>query len=128
MKKSLAVLLLAISPLTHAATFAERLAAAKEVEKQPEAAAYFKDKMYPAISQSMLSAMRRCSAMPNANVDDFAVVADIAASGKFVNVDYAPRTNTAACFAGALATLPVPSPAKQGAPALPMVIEMSVKR
>lgn len=128
MKKSLAVLLIAVSSLTHAATFAERVAAAKETEKQPEAAAYFKDKMYPAIGQSLANAMRKCTAMANANVEKFAVVADVAASGKFVNVDYEPRTNTAACFAGDMATLPVPPPAKQGAPALPMVIEMSVNR
>ncbi len=128
MKKSFAVLLLIIAPLAQAATFAERVSAAHEVEKQPDAANYFKEKMFPAINNSLASAMRKCAAMPNANVEDFAVVADVTASGKFVNVDYQPRTNTAACFSAVMAGLLVPPPVKYGAPALPIVIEMSVTR
>ncbi|MDD2801886.1 MAG: hypothetical protein PHE96_10540 [Methylococcales bacterium] len=109
-----------------AASFAERVATAKEIESQKEADTYFKNRMFPAIGSLLGNAMKACTALPYANLEKFAVVADVTQTGKFINIDYQPRTNTAACVAEAVTGFYAPPPPTCESGDLPIVIEMSV--
>jgi hypothetical protein len=106
--------------------FPDRVALAKRVETQPEAAQYLKSQMYPAIGPALASAMRACLPPGKPSPGKFAVVADLSQEGKFVKIDYEPKVEAAACLANAMATFHAPRPVTCGCELLPIVIEMSV--
>lgn len=56
------IALLSFSNLSFAATFAERVAIAKEIESQKEASDYFFGSFFPAIASSMGGIMNMCLA------------------------------------------------------------------
>lgn len=122
----LSILLIVSSSSAIAATFSERVATAKDVELQEETSIYFRNNMYPAIGQELNQAMRECTSLPNANIEKFTVVADITQEGKFVNIEYEPKTNTAACLAKAMKTFHSPPPPTCDSGSLPIVINMTV--
>jgi hypothetical protein len=122
------VALLSFANLSVAATFAERVAIAKEIESQKEASDYFFASFFPAIGPSMGGIMKMCLSRDGANKEKFTLVANVASSGGIVNVDFEPKSNnTAACFAGEFSTLKAPAPPLCDCGVLPLVIDMGVK-
>ena len=107
-------------------SFTDRVALAKRVETQAEAAQYFKSQMYPAVGPALASAMRACLPPGKPTPGKFAVVADVSQEGRFVNIDYEPKVEVAACLANAMATFHPPRPVTCGCELLPVVIEMSI--
>ena len=120
MRRSYAIGLLAatITPLlaygADSDAFPDRVALAKRVESQPEAAQYFKTQMYPAIGPALASAMRECLPPGKPSPGKFAVVADVSQEGKLVNIDYEPKLKAAACLANAMAAFHTPPPVTCG--------------
>ena len=120
--------LLSFSNLSVAATFAERVALAREVESQKEASDYFFGAFFPSVGPSMGGHMKMCLSRDGANQEKFTLVANVALSGEIINVDFEPKSNnTAACFAGELSTLKAPQPPLCNCGVLPLVIDMGVK-
>ena len=107
-------------------SFSERVAIAKRIEAQKETADYFKTGMYPAIGPALASAMRDCMSRPGASTEKFTVVADVSQNGEFIHIAHEPKTNTAACLAGAMASFRAPPPPTCDCGDLPIVIDMSI--
>ncbi|MDR0476984.1 MAG: hypothetical protein LBH14_03465 [Desulfobulbaceae bacterium] len=108
----------------HSIALSDRIALAKRVETEPEAAQYFKTQMYPAITQALANAMTACFPPEKPNPGKFTVVANVSREGKFVNIDYEPKSEAVACVANAIAGFHTPPPVMHEL--LPIVIEMSV--
>jgi hypothetical protein len=122
------IALLSFSSLSVAATFAERVAIAKEIESQKEASDYFFGAFFPIVGPSMGGIMKMCLLRDGASKEKFTLVANVALSGEIINVDYEPKSNnTAACFAGQVATLKAPPPPLCDCGVLPLVINMGVE-
>lgn len=65
---------------------------------------------------------------PDASVEKFTLVANVAESGQLMDIDVEPKSNnTAACFAKAFVTLTAPPPTLCERGVLPIVIDMRVK-
>ena len=112
----------------NAATFAERVAIAKEIESQKEASEYFFKNFFPTIGPSMGGIMKMCLARDNANIDKFTVVANVSLNGELIDIDFEPKSNnTGACFANELATVQAPPPPLCDCGVLPVTITMAVK-
>lgn len=107
-------------------SFSDRVKRAKFVEQQSAPRAYMKQYLFPAMSSSMSSEMKKCLAQPGASREKFVLVADIGSTGDMSSVDYRPKTNTAACFAAAFRTLRLPAPPKCESGSLPIYIEMTL--
>jgi len=121
------IALLSFSNLSVAATFAERVAIAKEIESQKEASDYFFGIFFPSIGPSMGGIMKMCLSRDGANKEKFTLVANVALSGGIINVDFEPKSNnTAACFAGEFSTLKAPPPPLCDCGVLPLVINIGV--
>ncbi len=111
----------------YAASFAERVAMAKEIETQEAASDYFLKTLFPAIGPDMAGMMKYCLSLPDASKERFTLVANVAQDGGMTDVDFEPKSNnTGACFAEAFATLVGPPPPLCDCGALPVVIEMKV--
>lgn len=128
MRLCILIALLSFATLSTAATFAERVAIAKEIESQKEASDYFFKSFFPAIGPSMGGIMKMCLSRDGASQEKFALVANVALSGEIINVDFEPKSNnTAACFAGEFSSLKAPPPPLCDCGVLPLVINMGVK-
>ena len=122
------LLITLFSATVSAATFAERVAIAKEIESQKEASEYFFKNFFPAIGPSMGGIMVMCLARDNANQEKFTLVANVALNGELIDIDFEPKSNnTGACFANELATLKAPPPPLCDCGVLPVTITMAVK-
>jgi len=127
-KLTFALLLLCCGQLSaETLSFSERIKLAKEIEKQKSAENYFFKEMFPSVGGVMADAMKRCTSAPKANLSPFTLVADISTQGKFINIAYEPRINTAACFADLLSTLQAPPPPTCECVTMPIVIEMKIE-
>ena len=74
-----------------------------------------------------MSIMKACLSYPDASVEKFTLVANVAESGQLMDIDVEPKSNnTAACFAKAFATLTAPPPTLCERGVLPIVIDMRV--
>jgi hypothetical protein len=121
------IALLSFADLSVAATFAERVAIAKEIESQKEASEYFFGAFFPSLGPSMGGIMKMCLSRERANLEKFTLVANVAQSGEIINVDFEPKSNnTAACFASEFSTLKAPPPPLCDCGLLPLVIDMGV--
>jgi hypothetical protein len=107
-------------------SFSERVAFAKRAEKQKEIGNYLYKEMFPAIGTNMSELLKSCLSRANASVDKFTIIADVKEPGRFNEVDYQPKTNTASCFAGGLASLNLPSTKLCQCGSIPVVIDMSI--
>ena len=122
------IALLSFSNLSVAATFAERVALAREVESQKDASDYFFGAFFPFIGPSIGGIMKMCLSRDGANQEKFTLVSNVALNGEIINVDFEPKSNnTAACFAGEFSTLKAPPPPLCDCGVLPLVIDMGVK-
>lgn len=122
------VALLGFVNFSVAATFADRVAIAKEIESQKEASDYFFGSFFPAIAPPMGGIMKMCLARDNANQEKFTLVANVTLSGELIDIDFEPKSNnTGACFASEFATLKAPPPPLCDCGVLPVVIDMAVK-
>ena len=120
--------LLLFSANLSAATFAERVAIAKKIESQQETQDYFLKGLFPAIGPMMGGIMKDCLSHPDASVEKFTLVANVAESGQLIDIDVEPKSNnTAVCFAKAFATLTAPPPPLCDCGVLPIVMDMGVK-
>ncbi len=120
--------LLSAANVSAAASFAERVAIAKEIEYQKEASDYFFGSFFPTVGPSLGGIMKMCLSRAGANPNKFTLVANVALSGEIINVDFEPKANdTAACFAGELSTIKAPPPPLCDCGVLPLVINMGVK-
>jgi len=129
--KNLHILLifLALTNSCFSATFAERVAFAKEVEQQKEAENYFFNRLFPTIGPDIGGIMKWCSSIEGADHDKFTFVADINLNGEFTNIDFEPKTNnTGACFAKEITKVIAPPPPMCDSNALPFVLEMSIEQ
>jgi hypothetical protein len=108
-------------------SFAERVAAAKQLEEQKETQDYFNERMFPVIGKALADAIRDCTGEKKDNMDQFAVVANILSDGSFSNIDQQPKTLTAICFADAVAAIQVPPPPVGANGYMPIVLEMSAR-
>ncbi|WGS84255.1 hypothetical protein [Methylomonas sp. UP202] len=106
-------------------SFDERVVLAKEVEARPSARHYLNETFYPAIG-TLGPVVQECLKQPNASTERFSLVADIDLAGKFINVDYQPKTVTAACFSHAIRDLTIHAPPTCDCARLPIVIEMNI--
>ena len=129
MRKLCALLILIVyANLSIAATFAERVAVAKEIESQKEASDYFLKNFFPSVGPSMGGIMKVCLSRDGSSQEKFSLVANVALDGQIINVDFEPKSNnTAACFAGEFSTLKAPPPPLCDCGVLPLVIDMAVK-
>lgn len=127
--RTLGVLLLVLfSTNLSAATFAERVAIAKKIESQQATQDYFLKGLFPIIGPAMGGIMNECLSHPNASVEKFTLVANVAESGQLIDIEVEPKSNnTAVCFAKAFATLTAPPPPLCDCGVLPVVIDMGVK-
>lgn len=107
-------------------SFSERVALAKKAEKQKEIGNYLYKEMFPAIGTNMSELMKSCLAKANASVDKFTIVADVKEPGRFNEVDYQPKTNTASCFAAGLASLQLPNTKLCQCGSIPVVLDMII--
>ena len=124
----LLALLLSTANVSAAASFAERVAIAKETESQKEASGYFFGSFFPAISPSMGGIMKMCLSRSGASKKMFDLVANIALSGELIDIDYEPKSNnTGACCAKEFATLKAPPPPLCDCGVLPVTINMKVE-
>lgn len=108
-------------------SFAERVALAKNTEKQKATTQYFQNEMYPAIGPSLATAMQECMSRAGASTEKFTVVANVSQDGRFMDIAHEPSTNTATCLATAMASFRAPPPPTCDYGVLPIVINMSVK-
>ncbi len=108
-------------------SFDARVARAKVIELQDATVKYFQNDMYPAIGESLATAMRGCTSRPNASLKKFTVVADVTPDGQFVRIAYRPNSDTANCLAAAMALFRAPPPPMCEYSALPVFFDMSVK-
>ncbi|TPQ24842.1 hypothetical protein [Methylomonas koyamae] len=106
-------------------SFDERVALAKRIEANPSAKQYFNETFYPAIG-ALGPEMQECLKQPKASTERFSLVADIDLAGRFINVDYQPKTATAGCFSWAVRGLTIKAPPTCDWVSLPIVIEMNV--
>ncbi len=112
----------------NAATFAERVAIANEIESQKETSEYFFKDFFPSIGPSMGGIMKMCLARDNANLKQFTVVVNVALNGELIDIDFEPKSNnTGACFISELAMVQAPPPPLCDCGVLPVAITMSVK-
>lgn len=111
----------------HAKTFEERRYLAQMVEDSEPARSYIYGKMLPAIGSAMADAMRDCLKSSAASKEAFAVVADVSQDGRFTDIAYEPRSNTATCFVTAMSSFQVPSPPSWGEKPFPIALHMEVK-
>lgn len=124
----LLALLLSTANVSAAASFAERVAIAKEIESRKEASDYFFGTFFPSIGPSLGGIMKMCLSRAGSNPNKFTLVANVALSGEIINVDFEPKANnTAACFAGEFSTIKAPPPPLCDCGVLPLVINMGVK-
>ena len=124
----LLALLLSTANVSAAASFAERVTIAKEIESQKEASDYFFGSFFPSVGPSLGGIMKMCLSRVGANQEKFTLVANVALSGEIINVDFEPKANnTAACFASEFSTLKAPPPPLCDCGVLPLVINMGVK-
>ena len=122
------ITLLNFSTQSAAATFTERVAIANEIESQKEASDYFFGVFFPSVGPSMGGIMKMCLSRDGASKEKFTLVANVTLIGEIIDVDFEPKSNnTAACFAGEVATLQVPPPPLCDCGVLPLVIDMGVK-
>jgi hypothetical protein len=122
------IALLSFSNLSVAATFAERVAIAKEIESQKEASDYFFGAFFPSVGPSMGGIMKMCLSRDGASKEKFTLVANVALSGEIINVDFEPKSNnTAACFAGEVATLSNPALDRQRSSQLRLAGRCAIK-
>ena len=122
------IAVLSFSNLSVAATFAERVALAREVESQKDVSDYFFGAFFPSIGPSMGGIMKMCLSRDGANQEKFTLVSNVALNGEIINVDFEPKSNnTAACFAGEFSALTAPPPPLCDCGVLPLVIDMGVK-
>jgi len=120
--------LLAFAGSSVAATFAERVAIAKQIESNKEASDYFFGSFFPTVGPSMGGIMKMCLSRGGASQEKFTLVANVALSGEIIDIEFEPKSNnTAACFAGELSTLKAPPPPLCDCGVLPFVINMGVK-
>ena len=111
-----------------AATFAERVAIAKEIEAQEAFSTYFFKSLFPAIGPTIGGMMKHCLSLPDASKERFTLVANVTQEGVLTDIDFEPKSNnTGACFAKAFATLTAPPPPLCDCGVLPMVIDMKVE-
>lgn len=111
-----------------AATFAERVAIAKEIESQKEASSYFFGSFFPALGSAMGGIMKMCLAREAASKERFTVVANVSLDGDLVDIDFEPKANnTAACFAKEVGSLKAPPPPLCDCGVLPVAIDMAIK-
>lgn len=108
-------------------SFSERVALAKRAEQQKEISSYLYNEMFPAIGSNMSELMKSCLTKTNASVDKFTIVADVRESGRFNEIDFQPRTNTASCFAIGLASFQLPNTKLCQCGSIPVVLEMTIK-
>jgi hypothetical protein len=127
--RSLCVLLLVLySANLSATTFAERVAIAKKIESQQATQDYFLKGLYPVIGPVLGGIMKECLSHPDASLEKFTVVANVAESGQLTDIDVEPKSNnTGGCFAKAFATLTAPPPPLCDCGVLPLVIDMGVE-
>ncbi|MDB0567593.1 hypothetical protein AB6Q13_09355 [Ralstonia solanacearum] len=109
-----------------AETFAERHQLAKLAEEQEPTRSYLNDKMFPAVGAAAATAMRDCLTPAGAGTEPFTVLADLSKDGNFTRIAYAPKTDTAACFAAAMPSFHAPPPPTQDGRPLPISIDMKV--
>lgn len=122
------VLLCGFATVGSAATFAERVAIAKKIESQKEAADYFFGSFFPAVGPTMGGMMKMCLARDGASGEKFTLVANVSLSGELIDIDFEPKANnTAACFAKEVGSLKAPPPPLCDCGVLPVVIDMAVK-
>jgi hypothetical protein len=127
-RASVLLALLGFANISVAATFAERVAIAKEIESQKAASEYFFGAFFPTIGPSMGGIMKMCLARDGASLEKFTLVANVAMSGDLIDVDFEPKSNnTGACFAKEFATLKVLPPPLCDSGVLPVVIDMAVQ-
>lgn len=107
-------------------TFAERRQRAELVEAQSSVRSYLDDKMFPAVGPAIATAMHDCLKPKGASMKRFTILADLSKDGHFTRVAYEPKTNTATCFAAAMAAFHAPPPPTQDGNPLPIVIDMKV--
>ena len=120
--------LLGFSTISVSATFAERVAIAKEIESQKSASEYFFGTFFPTVGPSIGGIMKFCLALDGASLENFTLVANVALSGELIDVDFEPKSNsTGACFAREFSTLKAPPPPLCDCGVLPVVIDMAVK-
>lgn len=112
---------------THAETFEERRHLAQMVEDSEPARSYIYGEMFPAIGSAMADAMRDCLKFSAASKEAFAMVADVSQDGRFTDIAYEPRSNTATCFATAISSFQVPSPPSLGEKSFPIAFHMEIK-
>lgn len=120
--------LLGFANISVAATFAERVAIAKEIESQKAASEYFFGEFFPTVGPSMGGIMKMCLARDGASPEKFTLVANVTMSGELIDVDFEPKSNsTSACFAKEFSTLKVPPPPLCDCGVLPVIINIGVK-
>jgi len=107
-----------------AADFAARVAAAKLAAQSQEGG-----KFVQGLGRAYSAAMRACM-LPGSSRDNpekFEVVADVAADGRILNMDFRPATRLSRCFALELAAQSLAPPPKfRASSAYPMYIELEV--
>lgn len=124
----LLIALLGFGNISIAATFAERVAIANEIESQKEAADYFFGSFFPSIGPSLSGIMKMCLARDGASKEKFTLVANVTLSGELVDIDVEPKSNnTGSCFAKEFSTLKAPPPPLCDCGVLPVVIVMAVE-
>lgn len=122
------VLLCGFSAVGSAATFAERVAIAKEIESQKAASDYFFESFFPSVGPTVGGIMKMCLAREGASAERFTLVANVSLDGDLIEIDFEPKANnTAACFAKEFSSLKAPPPSLCDCGVLPVVIEMAVK-
>jgi len=107
-------------------SFSERVALAKRAEQQKEIGNYLYKEMFPSIGTNMSELMKGCLAKANASVDKFTLVANVKEPGRFSEIDYQPKTNTASCFANGLASLHLPNTKLCQCGSIPVVLDMTI--
>ncbi|MEZ0231495.1 MAG: hypothetical protein ACAH12_01540 [Methylophilaceae bacterium] len=108
-------------------TFSERVELAKRAEEQKEISNYIYKQMFPAIGSNVASLMKSCLAKKTASVDKFTIVADINPIGKFREIEFLPKTNTASCFAKGLTKMSLPPTNLCQCGQIPFVLDMGIK-
>ena len=109
-------------------TFEERRHIAQALEGNSKTVqGYLSSEMYPAIGSAMADAMRNCFERSGASSEPFSLVADVSQDGRFMQIAYEPKSNTAACFAKAISLFRVPSPPALGQESFPIVMDMTIK-